>query len=384
MTVSESKKILNNRLFKLKEWLTVPETVRHLSTMFNEEVSEADILRFALEGHLRLSVYFVNSVPARCGVRLLTFKQWEKEFRSEFPKGLFKHLVPNILNPDEAPSLIIPKTNCFIRFSIKKLQELLKNIQDDAPSKSVQEAYPDIVESMVKTTRERAEIYGGKVLPNFGDLKKQVETINGVWDLPLLGAELLDVRHELQNLTGGSPVTSGDIDGPLVVGKDEEIYQIQERFSDDDIKEMNPSRSEDLLNDIKNFPYYHPRNYYPADTLPADGVLVVRTQALLDLQERLLPKELAVDEDAKTCANLFYLDKQHPFYAKELKIAVRAWTELYENNPPQHVPSGGHKKYITKWLTNNYSSLSQRARERITTIINPNPKGGASPMITSE
>ncbi len=73
------------------------------------------------------------------------------------------------------------------------------------------------------------------------------------------------------------------------------------------------------------------------------------------------------------------LDSKHRFHAKELKIAVEAWTELYENNPPRYVSKGGHKKYIIQWIEDKHLDLGQRARDRISTIINPNPKGGASP-----
>ncbi len=48
----------------LKKWLTVPETARRLAIIFGEEVSEADVLRLALDGHLRLSINFVNSTKA--------------------------------------------------------------------------------------------------------------------------------------------------------------------------------------------------------------------------------------------------------------------------------------------------------------------------------
>jgi hypothetical protein len=54
-------------LLKLREWLTVPEAARHLSALFGEDVTEADILRLALDGHLTLSVYFLNAATARCG-----------------------------------------------------------------------------------------------------------------------------------------------------------------------------------------------------------------------------------------------------------------------------------------------------------------------------
>ncbi|MBP7483504.1 MAG: hypothetical protein KA788_13290, partial [Lacunisphaera sp.] len=55
------------KLFNLKEWLTVADAARHLSIAFGEEVAEADVLRLALDGQLRLSVNFVNGATARCG-----------------------------------------------------------------------------------------------------------------------------------------------------------------------------------------------------------------------------------------------------------------------------------------------------------------------------
>lgn len=45
-----------SKLFKLKRWLTVADAAKHLSTVFGEEVTEADVFRFALEGTLKLSV----------------------------------------------------------------------------------------------------------------------------------------------------------------------------------------------------------------------------------------------------------------------------------------------------------------------------------------
>jgi len=51
----------------LKEWLTLPEAARHLSLIFGEEVNEGNVLRLALDGHLKLSVNFPNHVYARRG-----------------------------------------------------------------------------------------------------------------------------------------------------------------------------------------------------------------------------------------------------------------------------------------------------------------------------
>lgn len=49
------------KLFTLKKWLTLPAAAKHLSTVFEEEVTQADILRLALDKRLVLSVNFVNT-----------------------------------------------------------------------------------------------------------------------------------------------------------------------------------------------------------------------------------------------------------------------------------------------------------------------------------
>ncbi|RBP59481.1 hypothetical protein [Brenneria salicis] len=46
------------KLFKLKEWLTLEETARRLTTSFQEEVSIADCLQLALDGHIIISALY--------------------------------------------------------------------------------------------------------------------------------------------------------------------------------------------------------------------------------------------------------------------------------------------------------------------------------------
>ena len=45
-----------SKLLKLKTWLTLDDAARHLSLMFGETVSKADVLRLALDGRLTLSI----------------------------------------------------------------------------------------------------------------------------------------------------------------------------------------------------------------------------------------------------------------------------------------------------------------------------------------
>lgn len=56
-----------SKLFKLKEWLTVPDAAKHLTVVFGEEVTEVDVLQLALEGHLKLSIFIEDISIARPG-----------------------------------------------------------------------------------------------------------------------------------------------------------------------------------------------------------------------------------------------------------------------------------------------------------------------------
>lgn len=56
-----------NNLLRLKPWVTVSESARHLSVILDEHVSEADLLRLALDGHITLSVNIVNGTNVRFG-----------------------------------------------------------------------------------------------------------------------------------------------------------------------------------------------------------------------------------------------------------------------------------------------------------------------------
>jgi hypothetical protein len=71
-----------SKLFKLKEWLTLDETVNHISSVIGEPITLADIYRFALDGHLKLSANFVNHAKAR----KVTFLKPEDV---EFAKGRY-------------------------------------------------------------------------------------------------------------------------------------------------------------------------------------------------------------------------------------------------------------------------------------------------------
>jgi len=159
-----------DKLFKLKEWLILADAAQHLSAVFGEDVKEADVLQLALNGHLKLSVRFVNGTRALCG-RVVPLEDAETfEVRENLNSG---------------------KT--------------------------------------IKVTRG-LQIREGEIL----ELDKEIRTLEGVWDLPMIGAERLDVEHDFENQTGGPAVSLICLDGVLVEGLDGTLCQLQSHFSDNE------------------------------------------------------------------------------------------------------------------------------------------------------
>jgi hypothetical protein len=145
----------------------------------------------------------------------------------------------------------------------------------------------------IKTTRGFL-VQEGEVL----ELSKEIITIEGLWDLPMIGNERLDVEHEYQRQTGGPSVTLTCLDGTFIERTEGELYQLQEHFADNEY-----CKKENLKN-----PYGHRDNYYPAGGLPHDCVLVVRVGALTNLQERLSSDESSKEKPLGMRAETTYLN----------------------------------------------------------------------------
>jgi hypothetical protein len=181
-------------------------------------VSEADLLRLALDGHLTLSVYFVNGARGRCGptVRIEDAQRTVKELDPE--RWLRLTGQPAAVEGEE------------VRVFSSSIHGLW--------------------------------LGNGRVI----ECARETELLDGVWDLTMLGHERLEVEQRYQSLTEGPEVDmsfrDGPLDHPIVSREDGTFCQLYE-------------------------PYFADKHYYPADALPADSVLVVKTSSLRDLEARL-------------------------------------------------------------------------------------------------
>lgn len=267
-----------SKLFSLKEWLTLDDAARHLSLLFSEDVTTADVLRLALDKRLKLSVDFVNHATVRRG-RLVPLKQCPL---SIVPKDLLKSAAP---------------LNITAGLSHGDLPNLPSDMQD-----RLRDGELLLVPHAIRYREDE-----------FLLLDKKIESISGVWDLPMLGSEELDVLHLYQSLTGGPEITLTNLEGAFVERGDV-VCQLQESWEDNEFStgsraqgkkieeriatgEIPAERAEELrlgcAEQRKQFlekwkSKSHEERHYPAGKLPNDSVYVVRTSALREFEEAVL------------------------------------------------------------------------------------------------
>jgi hypothetical protein len=242
-----------SKLFKFKEWLTVPDAARHLSNLFDEEVTEAEVLRLALNGHLKLSINFFNFARVR---------HWK------FVQSTSKEEFAEILRTAS------PSPTC-------RIESFKFNANGDR-------------------------------MFTFENVGKVIE---GVWDLPMLGDERLAVEQAIQTLVGGPTVKDGTMAGVLVEGPAGYMYQVLEdnRYNEflmlmETLAKLPPNCQIEERS-LSEFTEEHnallaselPPQYVPTHRLPIASALVVRAAALADFGNSVREHEqgAAADEAEK-------------------------------------------------------------------------------------
>lgn len=334
---------MGSKLFNLKEWLTVADAARHLSIVFGEEVTRADVLRLGLDGHLRLSAHFVNYTKARSGIIV----PWEETEWALFPKfSESQYDRKKLYGLDVRPWPM-------------QLEALFKELPPDKHEKF------DPVLCSLEIDKER-----------YLTLSDEVVTLQGVWDLPMIGNERLDIEHEYQNWTGGPEVTLQGLDGAFVEDINGQLFQLQDSLGGDDLKPpsgANPEKpqQENSTNDNEGLEAEqqqeqskeHPekqktrlikKSYYPAGGLPEDAVIVVRTKALREFEGRN-------SDTPSPTSHTNVSDK----LARMNQAAAKFWANADRNDRGTHPDNAT----VAAWLVKQ--GFSATLAEKAATIIRP-------------
>lgn len=140
----------------------------------------------------------------------------------------------------------------------------------------------------------------------------EVIHLSGIFDIPLIGSDRLDIEFQYQQMIGGPDIDLVGLDGAFV-RRGEAYFQLQEDFDNNEfthgslaalgaikakiasgavdsdsarkLLEKHAETREAYLIQRKSKPKHE--NYYPAGGLPSDAMLVVKTSALRDFETSL-------------------------------------------------------------------------------------------------
>ncbi|MEK6244040.1 MAG: hypothetical protein AABM33_06010 [Pseudomonadota bacterium] len=240
------------KLFNLKAWLTVVDAARHLSIVFGENVTEADVMRLALDGHLRLSVNFVNHTEAKPG-KVIPLSE--------------ARTAPGLVRDGQEPYDVV----LALQLNDRDFLELDKKIVN----------LTDVWD-----------------LPMIGNERLDVEhKYQNLTDGPAVTLQGLDGAFVKGQDGQLCQLQESYDENEYKSGSKAHLRKLEEHIARDDLE---PSKAQELLDQHKEKrkKFLEERkanmdsgknseNYYPAGGLPRDSVLVVRTDALREFEESI-------------------------------------------------------------------------------------------------
>jgi hypothetical protein len=187
-------------VLKLREWLSIGEAATQLTAAFDEPVTAADVLRFGLDA----------SFPLTLSVNFLNHAYAKVGKRVPMAQA---ERVPGIPVPGREPY--------------------------------------DVILGLQLENDEVVQFEG------------PVRSVEGVWDLPMVGGERIAVENYYQRAIGGPPVELINMDGSFATDPSGECWiSLQDEFGEEHGERKGDDR------------------FYPASGLPEGAMLVVRTEEL--------------------------------------------------------------------------------------------------------
>lgn len=314
-----------SNLLRLKKWLTLSEAAKHLTSVIKVDVAESDVLKFALNGDLTLSVKFVNPAYGSICVEY-----------SENQEEAMRHCDSFFRENERLP---VWDDGCSIidENEISYLQNL--HLQED-----------------------------GRIWrsgDNLWQIKTHVRKLEGVWDLPMVGGERIEVEREYQKLTGCQELIAMSKDSVFVKSPDGALFEIQ----------TNSRRSVEM----QFAPgYYDSKDFQPGVTLPKERTFVIRSNAILDFikyvnEESSLAEEI-IDSSEIDIQLSTEESKFDPLdFPEELDAARMAFVVVKSGK-------GGtgttFRNRLIDYVKKNYPNLGKDAVSRIATVANPDKTRG--------
>lgn len=228
-----------------------------------------------------------------------------------------------------------------------------------------------------KFSSEEMEIINNFWLPSLDTT--QVKSIQGVWDLTLLGSEAIDLEFNYQKLTSGVEVTLAGLEG-VFVKKDDVYASLLKDYEDNEFQDGSKAYCEKVEQELsfgtfktdieiekvrancnaKRAQFLKKREkesesscYYPSGGLDEhDYSFVVRTSELNKFLKSLEEHENLDDGITTTTSQLNFSEQitQTETWQNLYKLTEQAFTEFKEWREKQPKPNSIPMSHIDDWL----------------------------------
>lgn len=249
------------KLLDLTEWLPIEDAAKRLSDILDEKINQAEVLRLVLDGHLPLTVNFLNGAFARAA-KMVAIEIEEQEDPLTDTEKESLHAKNGLL---------IRTNNAISTYSSNKFIDPLHYPQ----------AYGDLI------------------------------FIRDLWDLPMIGSERFDIEQRYFRSIGGPQLGNKYHEGAYVVGRDGDLHQLQDCTDSKGWPINKKLLSETAINakttkipnqDDEHAPEDEPARLtaprkkssikcHPALELPKDCILGIRTSAIKSFRQDLREEE---------------------------------------------------------------------------------------------
>ncbi|WP_280562596.1 hypothetical protein [Chromohalobacter sp. 48-RD10] len=243
---------MRSKLYSLKEWLTLEDAASHLTSVLSETVTVADILQLAIQDHIKLSVNLIAAAEANKG----TVHDITEARVMLHPAG-----TPlSWLRGDEPANSLEEKLRAVGVVRIRDIPSLDEEIRSAVADQSVHAVH--LGEAVSET-----EVV---------EFEKEIQTVSGIYDLPMLSAEKSLIEEMYYPKVGGPDIDPWNLEG-VWLERDGHIYRLCDRSATQ--ADYDACGTENSIAEW-NKRYRDPSRWFPTDRLPAESTIILRRENL--------------------------------------------------------------------------------------------------------
>lgn len=311
------------KLLKIKKWIGLEEAAERLSSIAEESITVFDLIELGLSGDIILSVrlpYGEKFVGREMVYETVPITEHLLDM------FLFRKSIEGLDSSNNREEAAKDQEKEFEAFLQEDFENFRKNF-----SRKYSEADDITLETYLSTCT-----YG-----NYKCVTDPNYLTEVIYDLPMIGAEVLDVERIFSANKGYEPKGLINIDGVFLKGKNGKLFNLMDAFD--------TKGSSSRLFDLKV------ENYYPAGGLPVNSELGMRPENLIAFERAITESSEVEEMDFRLLVGSLLS------VLKNTNSHQRRWTqdglkeELVESCP----------QFTRRTLDNYFAEANKRFKEKI-------------------